>query len=59
MVEEQEPVIDWSKDEDVVSLARITDEQAMKKGWSDDKIAGMFVSGKYCILTACLTKNLH
>ena len=25
MVEEQEPVIDWSKDEDVVSLAKITD----------------------------------
>ena len=43
MAAEQEPVIDWSKDEDVVGLAKITDEQAINKGWPDDKIAGMFI----------------
>jgi hypothetical protein len=36
------PIIDWSKDIDVIQMGKITDAQALKRGWCDAKVAGVF-----------------
>ncbi len=38
-----EPVIDWSKDDDVLAAGKQIDEDVLAKGWCDVKITGMSV----------------
>ena len=38
-----EPVIDWSKDDDVLAVGKQTDEDVLAKGWCDVKITGMSI----------------
>jgi len=39
-----DPFIDWAADADVTQPRRISDAQAVAKGWSDAKVAGVFFS---------------
>jgi hypothetical protein len=36
-----DPVIDWSTDADVTQPGKISDVQALKKGWANAKVAGV------------------
>ena len=42
---ELEPVIDWSKDHDVIAPGKKTDDDMLAKGWCDAKIIGAFIVG--------------
>jgi hypothetical protein len=41
---ELEPVIDWSKDDDVIAPGKRTDDDVLEKGWCDAKIYGAFIA---------------
>jgi hypothetical protein len=36
-----DPFVDWAADAEVTQLRKISDAQALAKGWSDSKVAGV------------------
>jgi hypothetical protein len=41
VMSDTDPVIDWSTDADVTQPGKISDAQALKKGWANAKVAGV------------------
>jgi hypothetical protein len=50
------PITDWSKDIDVTQMGKITDAQALKQGWCDAKVAGVFSCRILIMLVAVRAK---
>src|SRR5258708_28133258 len=38
-----DPFVDWTADVDVNQLGKVTDTQALQKGWSNAKVAGAYI----------------
>ena len=47
-----DPFVDWTADVDVNQLGKVTDTQALQKGWSNAKVAGAYIV--CCLLVSAL-----
>lgn len=44
-----EPLIDYSKDKDVIQIGKISDLDAMAQNWTDGKVAGELLDFVICV----------
>ena len=43
VMSDTDPFVDWTADVDVNQLGKVTDTQALQKGWSNAKVAGAYI----------------
>ena len=43
VMSDTDPFVDWTADVDVNRLGKVTDTQALQKGWSNAKVAGAYI----------------